>query len=194
MLPCALALALLAEPLTVSLFQYGKFSANDALMTQRALIAYAVGLLGIILVKVLAPGFYARQNIRTPVRIAIFTLVATQLMNLAFVFPLRHAGLALSISVAACLNAGLLYWQLRKQQLFQPQPGWGGFLAKLVLAVLVMCAVLLGVMYLMPAWEQGGMTERLLRLGALVAAGVIAYFGTLALLGFRPRDFARRAV
>jgi putative peptidoglycan lipid II flippase len=193
-LPCALALALLAEPLTVSLFQYGKFSANDALMTQRALIAYAVGLLGIILVKVLAPGFYARQNIRTPVRIAIFTLVATQLMNLAFVFPLRHAGLALSISLAACLNAGLLYWQLRKQQLFQPQPGWGRFLAKLVLAVLVMCAVLLGVMYLMPAWEQGGMTERLLRLGALVVAGVIAYFGTLVLLGFRPRDFARRAV
>ncbi|MNT15335.1 putative peptidoglycan biosynthesis protein MurJ [compost metagenome] len=185
---------MLAEPLTVSLFQYGQFSANDALMTQRALIAYAVGLLGIILVKVLAPGFYARQNIRTPVRIAIFTLVATQLMNLAFVFPLRHAGLALSISLAACMNAGLLYWQLRKQQLFQPQPGWGGFLAKLVLAVLVMCAVLLGVMYVMPAWEQGGMAERLLRLGALVAAGVIAYFGMLALLGFRPRDFARRAV
>ncbi len=193
-LPCTLALALLAEPLTVALFQYGKFTATDALMTQRALIAYAVGLLGIILVKVLAPGFYARQNIRTPVRIALFTLIATQLMNLAFVFPLQHAGLALAISLAACMNAGLLYWQLRKQQLFQPQPGWGKFLAKLVLAVLAMCAVLLGVMYLLPAWEQGGMPERLLRLAALVGAGVITYFGMLALLGFRLRDFARRAV
>ncbi len=193
-LPCTLALALLAEPLTVALFQYGKFTAHDALMTQRALIAYAVGLLGIILVKVLAPGFYARQNIRTPVKIAIFTLVVTQLMNLAFVFPLRHAGLALAISLAACMNAGLLYWQLRKQQLFEPEPGWGKFLLKLVLAVLVMSAVLLGVMHLLPAWELGGMAERLLRLGVLVGAGVIAYFGMLALLGFRLRDFARRAV
>lgn len=193
-LPCTLALALLAEPLTVSLFQYGKFSAHDAVMTQQALMAYAVGLLGIILVKVLAPGFYARQNIRTPVRIAVLTLVATQLMNLAFVFHLRHAGLALAISLAACLNAGLLYWQLRKQQLFQPQPGWGRFLAKLVLAVAVMCAVLLGVMHLLPAWELGSMAERLLRLAVLVGAGVLAYFGMLVLLGFRPRDFARRAV
>ncbi len=84
-LPCSLALAVIAEPLTVALFQYGKFSAHDALMTQRALIAYAVGLLGIILVKVLAPGFYARQNIKTPVKIALFTLVSTQLMNLVFI-------------------------------------------------------------------------------------------------------------
>ncbi|EPB4451291.1 murein biosynthesis integral membrane protein MurJ, partial [Pseudomonas aeruginosa] len=113
-LPCSLALAILAEPLTVSLFQYGKFTTVDAAMTQRALVAYSVGLLGIILVKVLAPGFYAQQNIRTPVKIALFTLVSTQLMNLAFIGPLQHAGLALSIGLAACLNAGLLYWQLRK--------------------------------------------------------------------------------
>ncbi len=193
-LPCSLALAVLAEPLTVSLFQYGKFTTVDAAMTQRALIAYSVGLLGIILVKVLAPGFYARQNIKTPVKIALFTLVSTQLMNLAFIGPLKHAGLALSIGLAACLNAGLLYWQLRKQHLFQPQPGWGRFLAKLVVAVLVMSAVLLGTMHLMPAWDQGAMLERFVRLGALVVAGVVAYFGMLALLGFRLRDFSRRAV
>lgn len=100
-LPCSLALAILAEPLTVSLFQYGKFTTVDAAMTQRALVAYSVGLLGIILVKVLAPGFYAQQNIRTPVKIALFTLVSTQLMNLAFIGPLQHAGLALSIGLAA---------------------------------------------------------------------------------------------
>ncbi|MDV7210394.1 murein biosynthesis integral membrane protein MurJ [Azotobacter beijerinckii] len=193
-LPCALALAILAEPLTVALFQYGKFTAHDALMTQQALIAYAVGLLGIILVKVLAPGFYAQQNIRTPVRIAVFTLVTTQLMNLAFIFPLRHAGLALAISLGACLNAGLLYWKLRQQRRFEPQAGWGRFLVKLVVAVLAMVAVLLGLLALMPAWEQGGMAERFLRLGVLVLAGVVAYFGTLALLGFRLRDFSRRAM
>ncbi|SEI48787.1 putative peptidoglycan lipid II flippase [Azotobacter beijerinckii] len=193
-LPCALALAILAEPLTVALFQYGKFTVHDALMTQQALIAYAVGLLGIILVKVLAPGFYAQQNIRTPVRIAVFTLVTTQLMNLAFIFPLKHAGLALAISLGACLNAGLLYWKLRQQRRFEPQAGWGRFLVRLVVAVLAMVAVLLGLLALMPAWEQGGMAERFLRLGVLVLAGVVAYFGTLALLGFRLRDFSRRAM
>ncbi|MEK1943612.1 MAG: murein biosynthesis integral membrane protein MurJ [Pseudomonas sp.] len=195
-LPCALALAIISEPLTVSLFQYGKFSAHDAQMTQYALIAYSVGLLGIILVKVLAPGFYARQNIKTPVRIALGTLVATQLMNLVFFFtlPYPHAGLSLSIGLAACLNAGLLFWQLRKQQLFVPQPGWGVFMAKLVAAVLVMAAVLIGLMYVMPAWDQGEMLIRLLRLGALVAVGIAAYFGVLLLLGFRLRDFARRSL
>ncbi|NBA96445.1 murein biosynthesis integral membrane protein MurJ [Pseudomonas sp. R5(2019)] len=193
-LPCSVALALLAEPLTVSLFQYGKFSAFDAAMTQRALIAYAVGLMGIILIKVLAPGFYAQQNIRTPVKIAIFTLISTQLLNLAFIGHLQHAGLALAISVGAMLNAGLLYWKLRQQQLFQPQPGWTRFLLKLVVAVVVMAAVLFGLMQLMPAWEQGQMLERFLRLGGLVLAGVLAYFGTLLVLGFRLKDFARKAL
>ncbi|GLO15453.1 putative lipid II flippase MurJ [Pseudomonas putida] len=193
-LPCTLALAILAEPLTVALFQYGKFSAFDAAMTQRALMAYAVGLLAIILVKVLAPGFYAQQNIRTPVKIAIFTLVCTQLFNLALVGPLAHAGLALAISLGACLNAGLLFWKLRSQQLFEPQPGWAVFLLKLVLAVALMSAVLLAGMHYMPAWEQGIMLERFLRLGALILAGVVTYFGCLYLCGFRPRHFARKAL
>lgn len=195
-LPCTLALAIIAEPLIVSLFQYGKFTAHDSAMTQQALVAYSVGLLALILVKILAPGFYARQDIKTPVRIAIVSLLATQAMNALFIFviDLRHAGLALSISLAACLNAGLLYWQLRRKGIYLPQPGWAKFLAKLVLAVLVMAAVLLVLMHYMPAWEEGGMLLRLLRLGVLVAAGASAYFAVLALLGFRPRDFSRRAV
>lgn len=193
-LPSTVALALLAEPLTVSLFQYGKFSATDALMTQQALIAYSVGLLGIILVKILAPGFYAQQNIKTPVKIALVTLVFTQLMNLLLIGPLAHAGLALSIGLAACLNAGLLFWQLRKRNIFQPQAGWLVFLFKLVVAVLVMAAALLGVMHYMPVWSEGTMLWRLLRLGVLVAAGLASYFATLLLLGFRLRDFSRRAV
>lgn len=193
-LPSAVALAVLAEPLTVSLFQYGKFSANDALMTQHALIAYSVGLLGIILVKILAPGFYAQQNIKTPVKIAIFTLFSTQLMNLAFIGPLAHVGLALSIGLAACLNASLLYWQLRKADMFQPQPGWMMYLFKLVLAVCVMASVLFGIMHYMPQWSSGGMLERLLRLGVLVAAGLISYFASLLLMGLRVRDFSRKAI
>ncbi|WP_312228575.1 murein biosynthesis integral membrane protein MurJ [Pseudescherichia sp.] len=191
-LPSAVALGILAKPLTVSLFQYGKFTAFDAMMTQRALIAYSVGLMGLIVVKVLAPGFYSRQDIKTPVKIAIVTLIMTQLMNLAFIGPLKHAGLSLSIGLAACLNASLLYWQLRKQKIFTPQPGWQRFLLRLVIAVVVMAAALLGVLSVMPEWSQGTMAWRLLRLMAVVAVGAIAYFATLALLGFKVKEFARR--
>ncbi|WP_295514191.1 murein biosynthesis integral membrane protein MurJ [uncultured Pseudomonas sp.] len=193
-LPCSAALALLSEPLTVSLFQYGRFDAHDALMTQRALVAYAVGLLGIILVKVLAPGFYAQQNIKTPVKIAIFTLAVTQVLNLLLIGPLQHVGLALAIGLAACLNAGLLFWQLRRHNLFIPQAGWASFLLRLLVAVGVMSAVLFGLMQLLPSWSEGLMWQRLLRLGALVAAGVLAYFASLFLLGFRLRDFNRKAL
>ncbi|NIX92034.1 murein biosynthesis integral membrane protein MurJ [Pseudomonas fulva] len=193
-LPCTLGLAILAEPLTVALFQYGKFSATDAAMTQQALIAYSVGLLAIIMVKVLAPGFYAQQNIRTPVKIAVFTLACTQLFNLVLIGPLAHAGLALAISLGACLNAGLLFWKLRTQQLFQPQPGWAVFLLKLVLAAGLMSGVLLAGMHYLPAWVEGNMLERLMRLMALIMAGVVTYFGCLYLCGFRPRQFARKAL
>ncbi|MCR1303427.1 MULTISPECIES: murein biosynthesis integral membrane protein MurJ [Enterobacter] len=191
-LPSAVALGILAKPLTVSLFQYGKFTAFDAAMTQRALIAYSVGLMGLIVVKVLAPGFYSRQDIKTPVKIAIVTLIMTQLMNLAFIGPLKHAGLSLSIGLAACLNAGLLYWQLRKQDIFTPQPGWSRFLVRLIVAVLVMSAALLGMMYVMPEWSQGTMPYRLMRLMAVVVVGVVAYFATLAVLGFKMKEFTRR--
>ena len=156
------------------------------------LIAYSVGLMGLIVVKVLAPGFYSRQNIKTPVKIAIVTLVMTQLMNLAFIGPLKHAGLSLSIGLAACLNASLLYWQLRKQNIFTPQAGWGRFLTRLFIAVIVMAAALLGMLYVMPDWAQGNMGHRLARLMVVVVVGVVAYFATLAVLGFRVKDFARR--
>ncbi|RLR17290.1 lipid II flippase MurJ, partial [Sodalis-like symbiont of Bactericera trigonica] len=190
-LPSAVALGILAHPLTVALFQYGKFSAFDALMTQRALIAYSVGLVGLILVKVLAPGFYSRQDIKTPVRVAMITLLMTQLMNLTFIGPLKHAGLSLSIGLAACLNAALLYWQLRRQKLFEPQPGWLGFFCRLLLAVIIMAAALIGLLMMMPDWSQGSMPWRLLRLIGVVAVGGMVYFATLWLVGFRPLHFAR---
>lgn len=190
--PCAVALGLLSGPLTIALFQYGKFTAFDAAMTQQALIAYSVGLMGLIVVKVLAPGFYSRQDIKTPVRIALVTLVCTQLMNLAFIGTLKHAGLSLSIGLAACLNASLLYWQLRKKKFFQPQAGWSRFLVQLLIAVIVMSVVLVGILQIMPAWEQGSMGYRLLRLSGVCLAGCVAYFAALAALGVRMRDFTKR--
>ncbi|EOS96667.1 murein biosynthesis integral membrane protein MurJ [Erwinia tracheiphila] len=193
-LPSAVALGILSKPLVVSLFQYGKFTAFHAAMTQRALVAYSVGLVGLIVVKILAPGFYSRQDIKTPVRIAIFTLLMTQLMNLVFIGPLKHAGLSLSIGLAACLNALMLFWQLRKQNIFQPQPGWFSFLLRLGLAVAVMAAALLGLLWFMPDWAQGSMLWRLMRLAVVCAVGGAVYFAVLALLGFRVRDFSRTTV
>jgi len=192
-LPCALALGLLAVPLIATLFHHGAFGAQDVMMTRNALIAYSLGLLGLILVKVLAPGFYARQNIRTPVKIALITLAATQLMNLAFVWQLRHAGLALAISLGACLNAGLLYYKLRQHEVFRPQPGWIAFLAKVAVALLVMSAVLWLAMGENGAWLNATVWWRIGRLSMLVVMGIAAYFCSLWLLGFRLHQFAKRS-
>ncbi|WP_158367624.1 murein biosynthesis integral membrane protein MurJ [Candidatus Williamhamiltonella defendens] len=191
-LPAAFALIIIAKPLTLSLFQYGKFTAFDAKMTQRALIAYSIGLPGLIIIKVLSPGFYSRQDIKTPMKIALFTLFMTQIMNLIFIGPLKHAGLSLSISLAACLNAALLYWQLRKKNIFQSQSGWYPFIAKLLMAVSVMCLVLFGLLSIMPPWDLGGMTYRLFRLSGIVIAGAISYFAVLLILGVRLRHFFQR--
>src|SRR6185295_10489191 len=140
--PAAAALAVLALPLVATLFQYGRFTPEDAWMTRQALVAYSIGLVGMILIKILAPGFYARQNVTTPVKIGILTLILTQGMNFAFIVPFKHAGLALAIGLGACLNAFLLFYLLRKQQIYVPQPGWLVFAVKVALAVTTMAAVL----------------------------------------------------
>jgi len=192
-LPCALALALLAVPLISTLFHHGAFGIEDVMMTRNALVAYSIGLLGLILVKVLAPGFYARQNIRTPVKIALITLVATQLMNMVFIWQLQHAGLALAISLGACLNAGLLYIKLRRHEIFRPQSGWMAFLGKVSVALLTMGAALWWATGDDAVWLTGAVWWRIGRLSMLVALGVATYLGTLWLLGFRLRQFAKRS-
>ena len=193
--PAALALALLAVPLIATLFFHGAFASADVFRTREALAAYSVGLTGLILVKILAPGFYARQNVRTPVKIALVSLAATQIMNLFFIYVLhlRHAGLALSIGLAACLNAGLLYRGLRQAGIYVPQPGWMKFLVKLGIAMAVMGTALWFGIGVEKDWLAFTLLRRLLHLSALVGLGAAAYFVTLWLLGFRLRDFKRRA-
>lgn len=191
-LPSAVALGVIAKPLIATLFEYGKFTALDSEMTRQALVAYSIGLLGIILIKVLAPGFYSRQDIKTPVKIAIVTLILTQAMNLVFIGTLKHAGLALSISIAACFNAGLLFWQLRKQKLFIPKPGWLAFIIKIVIAVVIMSVVLVIGSDLLPDWSTGSMLSRIGRLLLLIIAAVIAYFGALIALRFKLKQFIKR--
>ena len=193
--PAAVALVVLSAQLVICLFHYGKFNPHDVLMTQQALIAYSLGLLGLILVKVLAPGFYARQNIKTPVKIAIFTLASTQLMNLIFywVTDLKHAGLALSIGLGACLNAGLLFYHLRKGQLFIPKAGWVVFMLKLVVALVVMGVVLYFVAGDAQNWLQYRLIQRLINMTGLVLLGAVSYFTSLYALGFRLADFKHKA-
>ncbi len=189
--PAAVGLALLAIPLISTLFVYGAFSVADAEATRAALMAYSIGLLGLILVKVLAPAFYARQDIRTPVKIAVVTLVITQLLNLAFIGPFKHAGLALATGLGSCLNAALLYYFLHKRAIHVPQPGWILFLLKLLLAVGAMGALLWAVAGDARLWFALDAGQRVLRLGWVVALGAGAYFAVLWLLGFRWAYFKR---
>ena len=192
-LPAAAALAVLSVPLICSLFLYGKFDAQDLWMTRQALLAYSVGLLGLIFVKVLAPGFYARQNIKTPVKVALVTLAATQLMNLAFIGPLQHAGLALSIGLAACLNAAILYRLLLRHGIFRPEPGWTGFLLRVLAAVALMTAALHFAAGPDSFWLTARALHKAAALLGLVALGVSVYFGALYILGIHPRQFYRGA-
>ncbi len=191
-LPASAALAVLSGPLIATLFQYGKFGIHDLQMTQQALIAYSIGLMGLIQVKILAPGFYARQNVKTPVKIAVISLLATQAMNLLFIWQLRHAGLALSIGLGSCINATLLYLSLRRHGIYSPQPGWGAFMLKTALATLLMCAALWWAADWAGPWHNGGLTYRSLKLFGVIIPGVAIYFGALAALGFRPQHFMRR--
>ena len=190
-LPAALALGILAVPLIATLFWHGEFLRHDVMMTRSALIAYAAGLAGIILVKILAPGFYAKQNIRTPVKVAIATLVVTQLLNAVFVPMLGHAGLALAISAGACFNAGWLWWLMRRSGSYRPEPGWGAFLLKLVVALYLMGGALWYSMGSESSWFEIAAGPRILKLALVIAAGTVAYFASLAAMGFRLSDFSR---
>ncbi len=192
-LPAALGLALLSDGLVATLFNYGAFTGDDVMQTRMAVMAYSAGLIGLLAIKILAPGFYAKQDIRTPVKIAIFVLVLTQLLNLVFVPLYAHAGLALSIGLGATVNALLLVVLLQRRKLYTPAPGWLRFGLRLLPALLVMAGLLwTAEQYL--DWIALGATPwtRVLWLGGLVCAAGAAYFITLLACGFRPADFTRR--
>ncbi|NBT75810.1 MAG: murein biosynthesis integral membrane protein MurJ [Betaproteobacteria bacterium] len=191
-LPAALGLAALAEPLTACLFHYGAFTNQDLGMTAQAMVAYSVGLLGLIAVKVLAPGFYAQQNIRTPVKIALLTLVFTQLLNLALVPVFAHAGLALATGLAACLNAALLFVGLKRSGGFVPQPGWLGLLLKSGFAACAMAAFLVwGASHFDWAGLRVAPLTRILALSGLLVGAALIYFGLLTALRLPWRTLIR---
>ena len=193
-LPCAAALLVFPEPMIATLFQRGAFTAADVVKTATALRGYGVGLLGIIGVKILAPGFYARQDIRTPVTIAVIVLVVTQLLNLAFVPWLGHAGLALSVGLGATLNAIWLYIGLRRGGWYRPAPGWGRFGLSVVVATLLLAAALTVAAITVPWLALSGHDGlRAAWLAGCLGGAALLYFGVLFACGLRPGQFARRA-
>ena len=192
-LPCSVALLVFPDALLATLFHRGAFSAEAVRQSATALMGYGAGLLGIIGVKILAPGFYARQDVRTPVRIAVVVLILTQCLNLVFVPYLRHAGLALSIGIGAVVNAIWLYVGLRRAGWYAPAPGWVGFGLRVLVAATLLGA-LLGWAAQAFDWVALGAHEgrRITLLAGFLGGGAALYFVALAAMGIRLRHFMRR--
>lgn len=186
-LPAAVALAVLAGPILTTLFQYGAFTAYDVRMSQQSLIAFALGLQAFILIKVLAPGFYARQDTRTPVKIGIIALVANMVFNVLLIWPLAHAGLALATTLSALLNAGLLYQHLRRAAIYRPEPGWGRFLLQIIAASCVMGLLLWLLAGPLDWWLASGAWARVRWLMVVIAGGLVSYALILLACGLRPQ-------
>jgi putative peptidoglycan lipid II flippase len=191
--PCAVALLTFAQPLVTVLYHYGAFSGTDVQQTTVALMGYGAGLLGLIAIKVLAPGFYARQDIRTPVKIAVVVLVLTQVMNAVFVPYLAHAGLALAIGLGALVNAGWLLTGLMRRGAYKPSPGWARF-ALQVLAGSALLAVYLMWLAARVDWLglQAHALQRVGLLGLAVVGAALVYFISLTLAGVKLRQFVRK--
>jgi putative peptidoglycan lipid II flippase len=193
--PAAVALAVIASPLLSTLFQYGEFSGNDVLRASQSLMAYSVGLVAFMLIKVLAPGYFARQDTRTPVRIGIIAMVANMAFNLMLVWHFQHAGLALATSLSAWLNAALLYRGLRMGGVYRPEPGWFLLWGRLLVSATAMAVLLWWLQGYLESvgvgMDAGAALERAGWLAVLVASGAGCYFICLLLLGLRPRHLRR---
>jgi len=194
-LPAAIGLLLLAGPLLATLFNYGEFDLHDAQMSSMSLMAYALGLPAFVLIKILAPGFYARQDTKTPVRIGIKAMVANMFLNVLFVVPMimlnidgPHTGLALATSASAYLNAGLLYLGLRKQGVYKPLPGWWKISMQLFIANLCMAAFLVYFSPSLNIWNQWQLNERIPYLLGFVVMAMAVYLISLIVSGFRPKQ------
>ncbi len=191
--PAALALGLLAEPLIATLYNYGKMTDYAVEQSAMALQAYSLGVLTFMLIKVLAPGYFARQDLKTPVKIAIVCMVANMGFNLILIWPLQHVGLALATSLSSVLNTWLLLWGLRKAGVYVPSAGWRLFILRLVAA----CAVMAALIYLLNVpsaeWFAWGWKKRVLEMSILVVAGIVVFFAALGIFGMRPKHFRQTA-
>jgi putative peptidoglycan lipid II flippase len=189
--PSAIALILLAEPILITLFQYGALTLVDVEMAALSLRAYSLGLIAFMLVKILAPGFYARKDTATPVKIGIVAMAANMMMNILFTLPLMylwnigHMGLALATSLAAMLNAALLLRGLRRAGFYQVQPGWMPYTLRLLLASACMAALIWWLVPEHSLWAEWGWVRRVLEMALLCGVGITVYFASHWLFGTR---------
>ena len=186
-LPASIALIMLATPLMSTIFYHGEITAYDIGKMTLSLQAYASGLLAFMLIKVLAPGFYARQDTKTPVRIGIQAMIVNMFLNLALVFPLQHTGLALATALSAFFNAFMLYYLLRKQGVYTHQSGWPAFLLKVLAANAALIAVIAALVGPSAQWLEWSSMDRILWLSVIVVTGVVSYFAVLFAVGLRPK-------
>ncbi len=184
--PASLGLIMLAEPMVSTLFQYNQFSAYDVAMTARSLMAYSLGLLGFILVKVLVPGFTSRKDTKTPVRFGIYAMVANMLLNIALVFPLAHAGLALATSLGAFFNASLLLFRLLKTKVYQPSAGWRIFILRIILGCSAMAALIYHCVDI-SLWQNWRLLDRAWNLAMWIGIAASLYAVVLLVSGLRLR-------
>lgn len=186
--PATFGLLILAKPLLTSIFQYNAFTTEDVIQSAIALEAFAIGVCGFIFVKVLAPGFFARQDTKTPMKIGIISVVVNIILSVILVRFMAHAGLALAISLAAWVNAFLLLMVLIRRKVYRPQPGWWWFLFRITIAVALMCLCLVLLNQPAQVWFDKTLVQRIVALSILVGAGAGSYFLSLVVLGFRPRQ------
>lgn len=189
--PASFALILLSEELIAVLFFMGEMTTRDVTMAGWSLAAYGVGLLGHMSVKVLAPGYFARQDTRTPVRYGVLALVANMVMNLVLIWHLKHVGLALATSLSAFLNAGLLFVGLKREEVLILTPGWGEFMIKVFFAATLMSIVLYYLVPDMNFWFGEGFFRRIAYMVLICLMGGIAYTVALVLLGINLKQLAR---
>ena len=197
--PAAVGLIVLAEPLVATIFYGGAFTSDDVELTALALQAFAFGLVGFSYVKILAPAYFAREDTRTPVRIGLVALAVNFLLSVSLAWYLTrigfagsHAGLALAISVAALLNAFLLYIGLRRDGVLRHGRGWSWLLLRVAGANAVMWLVLDQLERPGAWWLDVSITDRIGWLAVSIAAGALGYFVVLLVLGMRLRDFRLR--
>jgi putative peptidoglycan lipid II flippase len=186
-IPAAIGLGLLAGPILATLFQHGAFTASDVYLASLSLTAFAIGLPGFVAVKVLAPGYYARQDMRTPVRIAVIAMLTNLVLNLILVGPLAHAGLALGTASAALLNAALLYRGLASAGVHRACPGWRRFALQVAAASVFMTLFLVLLGGDLVQWSAADASSRAVRLSGLIAGAMAVYAAGLLLMGIRPR-------
>ncbi len=191
-LPATMALFFLAVPLLSTIFQYNAFKSTDVEMAALALRAFSLGVCGFIFVKVLAPGFFARQDTQTPMRIAVVAVAVNILLSFSLVGHMQHTGLALAISIAAWVNSILLYVTLRMRGIYTPEPGWFWYLLRVFMAVGVMSFVISYLNEVDRVWFEWSLSERFFRLAILVGCGGVSYFVSLYLLGIRPKQLLLR--